>query len=102
MIRILGVLISMIALLGCDIRVTEGEVVEVVGVVTDSKCPRINEYMCWGLDAYRNKHIRVKGIVSTYLVTDEMIMESTRNGLSYMDAREIKEIVKILEVLIVE
>jgi len=92
----------MIALFGCDIRVTEGEVVEVVGIVTDSKCPHINEYMCWGLDAFRNKRIRVKGIVSTYLVTDEMIMESTKNGVSYMDDREIKEIVKIIEVSIVE
>jgi len=92
----------MIALFGCDIRVTEGEVVEVVGVVSDSKCPHINEYMCWGLDPYRNKRIRLKGRVSTYLVTDEMIIESTRMGVSYLDGREIKEIVQILEVSIVE
>lgn|GEM_PF-6627859 len=55
-----------------------GQRVELVGVVTQSKCPQILGVDLWELDSYRGRKMKVTGILKETVVTRAQIEEDER------------------------
>jgi hypothetical protein len=63
-----------------DYALHVGERVEVVGVVTNTKCPQVCGIDVWSLDAYRGKRVRLRGTLRESVVTQESIDQMNRSG----------------------
>jgi hypothetical protein len=57
--------------------------VEVVGVVSDTKCPQVAGIDLWSLGAHRGKRLRVRGVLRETVVTPEMIDQMNRHGMAH-------------------
>lgn len=57
-----------------------GERVEVVGEVTNTKCPQVCGVDVWELDAHRGKRVKLCGTLRETIVTQESIDEMYRTG----------------------
>ena len=56
-----------------DYRTHVGRRVEVVGVVSNTKCPQLAGIDVWNLDAHRGKRLRACGVLRETVFTQEMI-----------------------------
>lgn len=50
-----------------------GKRVEVIGVVTNTKCPQVCGIDVWSLGAYRGKRVKLRGTLRESVVTQESI-----------------------------
>jgi hypothetical protein len=57
-----------------------GKRVEVVGVVTNTKCPQVCGVDVWLLDAHRGRRVKLRGTLRETVVTQESIDEMYRTG----------------------
>jgi hypothetical protein len=57
-----------------------GKRVEVVGEVTNTKCPQVCGVDVWSLDAHRGRRVRLRGTLRETVVTQEAIDEMYRTG----------------------
>ena len=61
-----------------------GQRVELVGVVTQTKCPQILGVDLWELEEYRGRKMRVSGILKQSVVTQAQIRDTERRtGLMF-------------------
>ena len=63
-----------------------GQRVEVVGVVSNTKCPQVEDIDVWSLDAHRGKRVRVRGVLRETVITQEMIDSMNREGIAHRGA----------------
>lgn len=59
-----------------------GKRVEVVGVVTNTKCPQVCGIDVWSLDAHRGRRVKLRGTLREIVVTQEAINEMSRMGIA--------------------
>ena len=57
-----------------------GKRVEVVGEVTNTKCPQVCGIDVWALDAHRGRRVKLRGTLRETVVTQESIDEMYRTG----------------------
>jgi hypothetical protein len=71
---------------GADYPKYVGKKIEVIGVVTNSKCPMVEGIDAWDLDAYRGKKVRVRGILRETVVTKEDIDRQNKIPIAHRGA----------------
>jgi hypothetical protein len=59
-----------------------GKRVEVIGVVTDTKCPQVCGIDAWSLDSHRGRRLKLRGTLRETVVTQETIDEMSRTGIA--------------------
>ena len=57
-----------------------GRRVEVVGVVTNTKCPQVCGIDAWNLDGQRGRRVKLRGTLRETVVTQESIDKMNRTG----------------------
>ena len=63
-----------------------GKKIEVIGVVTNTKCPMVEGNDVWDLHEYREKKVRVRGILRKTVVTKEDIDRQNKDGIAHRGA----------------
>ena len=69
-----------------DYRTYIGKRVQVVGVVTNTKCPQLAGIDVWSLDAHRGKQVRARGILRETVITQETINNMNRVRMAHRGA----------------
>ena len=57
-----------------------GQQVELIGIVSDTRCPQLLGVDLWELEDYRGRRVRVVGVLRQFTVTQEQLDEARRTG----------------------